>query len=185
MAVHARHARRQWCLRTAGAVRPCLGRFLRHLSHARSRGSTLPPESGIPTEDISSRRSSPSNSFSTSTSPGRPSAQCAAIGPIMAGAANRSQQGEPEMVKQPHPPLGAPELRTAVADMVTTCEKLLATSRPADPQTLTELRRRACELADLANEVTQHDSACGRSRRVRCRCSGAERGAEWIIDHFR
>jgi len=81
-----------------------------------------------------------------------------------------------------HHPLKAPEdLRSAAAAVQAAYDRLLAAPQP-DPQLLLDLERltRQLDAGTLRNRgLTPH----GRSQRIRYRCAGAARGAQWIIQH--
>ena len=73
------------------------------------------------------------------------------------------------------------DLGTALAAVEAAYERLMAAPR-ADLALLFDFQRRTREL-NAAADRTQGDLPHGCSRKVRRRCAGAARGAQWIIQH--
>jgi len=85
------------------------------------------------------------------------------------------------MATQHHSPRAPEDLRSAVAAVQAAYDRLMAAPQP-DPQLVLDLRRLTRQL-DSVTEQTRRLAPHGRSERIQCRCAGAARGAQWIIQH--
>ncbi|QMU76515.1 hypothetical protein GXW83_12945 [Streptacidiphilus sp. PB12-B1b] len=82
---------------------------------------------------------------------------------------------------QHRPQTAAPDLEAALAAVEAAYRRLMAAERP-EPGLLQDFQRRTREL-NAAADRTRGEPPPGPSQRVRCRCAGAVRGAQWIIRH--
>ncbi|MFJ1705553.1 hypothetical protein [Kitasatospora sp. NPDC088346] len=87
------------------------------------------------------------------------------------------------MAEQLHVHTSPGELRGALAEGQAAYDRLMAAERP-DPDRLVDLRHHLRELHAEA-EQEHLDEPHGRAERIHCRCTGATRQAEWIIEHAR